>query len=122
MRERLAAEPEDRNVPQQRRLRCRVSPLEIKHLIQRHFQVSSAIFGQTRRHGNDARIAGIYLVRRLTDQKVAALAEDFGAVSMAAISKAIARAELRRQEDPKWNRLLSDLEKQLLGKSKTAKS
>jgi len=32
---------------------------------------------------------------------------------MAAISKAIARPELRRQEDPEWNRLLADLEKQL---------
>jgi len=46
-------------------------------------QVSSAVFG-----------------RRLTDQKGATLAKDFGAVRMVAISKAIARAELRRQEYP----------------------
>ena len=61
-------------------------------------------------------------LRRLTDQKVAALAEDFGAVRMAAISKAVARAELRRQEDPKWNRLLTNLEKKLLEKRHDDKS
>jgi len=94
----------------------RVGSLEFKHWIPRHFQVSAAIFWQARRHGNDARIAGIYLVRRLTDQKVAALAEDFGAVSMAAISKAVARAEWRKQEDPKWNRLITNLERKLLEK------
>jgi len=33
---------------------------------------------------------------------------------MAAISKAIARAELRRLEDPEWNHLLADMEKQLV--------
>jgi len=32
-------------------------------------QVSSAVLGQTRRRGNDARIAELYLVRRLTDQR-----------------------------------------------------
>jgi len=47
--------------------------------------LSSAVFGQTRRHGNDARIAGLYLVRRLTDQKGATIAKEFGAVSMTAI-------------------------------------
>jgi len=52
---------------------------------------------------------------------VAVLAEGFGAVSLAAISKAITRAELRRQEDPKWNRLLANLEKQLLGKTRPRK-
>jgi len=38
------------------------------------FQVSSAVLGQIRRHGNDARTAGLYLVRRLTDQKGATIA------------------------------------------------
>jgi len=41
---------------------------------------------------------------------------------MAPISKAVARAELRRQEDPKWNRLLTNLEKKLLEKRHDDKS
>ena len=56
-----------------------------------------------RRHRNEARVAAIYLVRRLTDQTVWAAAEQFGGASVAAISKVVQRAAPRSDDDPKWN-------------------
>ncbi len=76
-----------------------------------------------RRHRNEARVAAIYLVWRLTDQTVSATAEQFGGVSVAAISKVVKRADSRRNDDPKWNRLLAKLEKQCTSnRTSTAKS
>ncbi len=112
MRERLADDAEDGNVPQRRRLAWRPSPAQIIRVVRGHFGVTTSELNEIRRHGNDARVAAVYLMRRLTDEKVTSLAERFGGVSAAAISKLIARAEFRRNEDAKWNRLLAKLEKQ----------
>ncbi|HUG69588.1 MAG TPA: hypothetical protein VMM76_17685, partial [Pirellulaceae bacterium] len=46
--------------------------------------VGSEELRQVRRHGNDARVATVYLIRRLTDEKVTTLAKQFGGVSVAA--------------------------------------
>ena len=43
----------------------------------------------SRRHGNDGRLAAIYLARRVTDEAVGAIGEHFGGVSAAAISKTV---------------------------------
>ena len=111
MRKRIAGEPADGNVPLRRKLAWRPSPEDIMQVVQRHYQVPMSVFGRARVHGNDARMAAIYLVRRLTDQSVAVTAEAFGRVSSAAISKTVKRAESRREDDAKWNRLLAQLEK-----------
>ena len=88
-------------------------------MVRDHFNVPSSTFDAIRRHGNDARVVAIYLVRRLTDQTVSATADQFGSVSMAAISKVVKRADLRRSEDPKWNGMLAQLEKQCTSKRPT---
>jgi REP element-mobilizing transposase RayT len=111
MRERLADEPEDANVPQRKRLAKRPTGLEIVRVVQDHFGVGLSDLIQARRHGNDARAAALYLIRRLTDEKVTRMAEQFGGVSVAAISKLLSRVESRHREDPPWNGLLEDLER-----------
>ncbi len=116
MRERLAKEPEDGNVPLRKRLAWRPTAVEIVRVVRDHFNVPSSTFDAVRRHGNDARVAAIYLVRRLTDQTVSATADQFGGVSMAAISKVVKRADSRRNDDPKWNQLLAQLEKRCTSK------
>ena len=110
MRVRLAEQPRDRNVPLRRRLAWRPSASDILRTVRRHFGVRTTAFSEVRRHNNEARVAAIYLIRRLTDQNVTALADQFGGVSAPAISKLVHRAESRRKDDPKWNRLLAKLE------------
>ena len=123
MRERLAKEPDRGNVPLRKRLAWHRCAAEIVQVVRRHFHVPSSAFHEARRHRNEARVAAIYLVRRLTDQTVSATAEQFGGVSLAAISKVVERADSRRNDDPKWNRLLAKLEKQCTSKrTATAKS
>jgi putative transposase len=121
MRKQLADEPEDANVPQRKRLAWRPTRAEIICLAQDHFGVGSSELSQVRRHGNDARTATVYLIRRLTDEKVTALAKQFGGVSVAAISKLLSRAELRRQEDSQWNSLLEELERKCRSKRRSLK-
>jgi len=107
MRERLASEPGDGNVPLRKRLAWRPTAGEIVQVVRAHFRVPTSAFGAVRRRRNDARVAAIYLVRHLTDQTVSATAGQFGGVSAAAISKVVKRADSRRNDDPKWNRLLA---------------
>ena len=121
MRERLADEPDNANVPQRKRLAKRPTEEEIVRLVQDHFGVGLPDLNQARRHGNDARAAAVYLIRRLTDEKVTTLAEQFGGVSVAALSKLLSRVESRRQEEPKWNRLLEDLERKCRTKRRSQK-
>lgn len=112
MRERLADEPTDINVPQRKGLAWRPTRAEIVRQVKEHFGADcSSDLTRVRRHGNDARVAAIYLIRRLTDEKVTTLAKQFGGVSVAAISKLLSRAELRREEDPNWDGLLEELER-----------
>ena len=123
IRERLAKEPVDGNVPLRKRLAWRPSTAEIVEEVRRHFHVPSSVFREVRRHRNEARVVAIYLVRRLTDQSVSTTAERFGGVSAAAISKVVKRADSRRNDDPNWNRLLAKLEKQCTSnRTSTAKS
>ena len=82
--------------------------------------VRSSVFEEVQRHHNDARAAAIYLARHLTDQTVSAIAEQFGGVSLAAISKTVKRAESRRIDDKPWDRLLDKLEKQCSSKPTVA--
>ncbi len=121
MRKELAEEPEDAKVPQRRRLAWRPAEADILRVVQDHFGAGPRDLKQIRRHGNDARVAAVYLLRRLTDKKVTTLAQQFGGVSVAAISKLLSRAESRRGEDPHWNSLLEELELQCQSKPRRSK-
>ncbi len=111
MRVRLAGVPGDANLPQHKQLAWRPSSADILRRVEAHFGVASSDFVGVGRHGNDARTAAVYLIRRLTNNKVTTIAEQFGGVSLAAISKLVRRAQSRRNEDIKWDRLLTKLQK-----------
>jgi chromosomal replication initiation ATPase DnaA len=110
MRRQLASEADDPNVPTRRRLKMRVDPAKLLKTVADHFQVSSSEFTNVRKRKNDARAAVIYLHRKLTSESVGSLAERFGGVSLAAISKTVTRAEARRVKDLRWDRSLRQLE------------
>ncbi len=62
---------------------------------------------------NEARAAAVYLNRLLTGVSATVLAERYGGVSQAAISKTVKRAEMRQREHGRWHQKLARLEKTL---------
>ncbi|OHB69816.1 MAG: hypothetical protein A2V70_14785 [Planctomycetes bacterium RBG_13_63_9] len=83
---------------------------ELAHEISvKAFDVEAAELLASRRHGNEARWAAIYLARLVTDETVGAIGEYFGGVSEPTISKTVARVEARRREDRGWDRRLARL-------------
>ena len=62
---------------------------------------------------NEARSAALYLTRRLTSASAMRLAERNGGVSQTAISKAVRRAERRRDDERRWKQRLARLETSL---------
>ncbi len=116
MRRQLAKQPDDRNVPARRRLAKSVDSAKLMKMVADRFGVPASRLVEVRRRDNDARVAAIYLHRRLTSQAVGSLATRYGGVSPAAISKTVCRAEQRRSEDRRWDRLLQQLEKSILNK------
>jgi REP element-mobilizing transposase RayT len=114
MRRYLGKQPDDRNVPTRRRLALGVDPVKLRKVIAGHFGVAEKTFKDVRKRNNDARSAAIFLHRKLTSESVGSLAEYYGGVSTAAISRTVARAHLRRAKDPRWDRTLRQLEKRVL--------
>jgi putative transposase len=112
-RRRLADEPLEKAVPLQRRLAWRPGVEEVIDAAAQAFGVEGAEVLVSRRHGNDARLAAIYLVRQVTDEGVGAMGRRFGGVSAAAISKTVARVGKRRGEDRPWDRRLAKILDQL---------
>lgn len=111
MRRRLGQQSDDRNVPLRRRLALGIDVVKLCKTVANHFEVSADIFEGVRQRNNDARTAAIYLHRKLTNESVSRLAEYYGRVSTAAISKTVARAELRRSHDRKWDHALNQIER-----------
>jgi len=68
----------------------------------------------TRMKLNEARVAALYLIRKLTSVPATQLSQDYGQVSQAVVSKTVCWAELRCQEQRSWKQRLSRLEKSLL--------
>ena len=62
---------------------------------------------------NEAIAAALYLIRKLTGVPATQLAQRYGGVSQAAISKTVRRAENRREEERRWSQRLSRLEQPL---------
>ncbi|NLX97274.1 MAG: hypothetical protein GXY83_13955 [Rhodopirellula sp.] len=105
----MAAEPVREGVPAQRQLAWRPTVADVVETVSEGFGVEASELCVSRRHGNEARLAAIYLTRLLTDEGVSAIGQQFGGVSMAAVSKTVARVEARRREDPSWDRRLAIL-------------
>ena len=70
----------------------------IMKMVAEHFQASPEVFT---------------LIRKLTSESVGHLADRFGGVSVAAISRTVSRAEARRVDDRRWDRLLKQFENTL---------
>jgi len=108
-RRRLSAEPVRTGVPLQRKLAWRPTLEHVVETVSEAFGVEPAELRVSRRHGNEARSAAIYLARQETDTAVGAIRAYFGGVSAAAISKAVARVAIRRAQDRVWDLRLTEL-------------
>ena len=95
------------------RVAWRPSQEQIERAVAEEFGVDVCELFANRVKHNDARAAALYLVRRLTSVSAPRLAERYGNVSQAAISKAVQRAALRRARDRRWRGRLARLEQSL---------
>ena len=113
MRQVLGLSAADPNIPELRHLAWRPSQEQIESAVANEFGVDkSEMFAKRARH-NEARAAALYLSRKLTGVPATQLAQRYGGVSQAAISKTVRRAENRREEERRWGQRLSRLEKLL---------
>ena len=112
-RRRLSAEPAREAVPLQRELAWRPSLENVVATVCEAFGAAPADLRVSGCHGNEARSAAIYLARRATDLAVDAIRAHFGGVSAAAISKTVARMEIRRARDLAWDQRLAELAERL---------
>jgi hypothetical protein len=113
MRKTLSATEADRNIAELRHLAWRPSPGQIELAVAEAFAVDLSRLFAKRIRNNEARAAAVYLNRMLTSMSATELAERYGGVSQAAISKTDQRAETRRRENRRWNQTLARLEKSL---------
>ena len=111
MKRRVEGRAPQRGVPARRRLALRPGLEQVEAAVCAACAVESADLCAVRRHGNDARMAAVYLARECAALPVTQLAAHFGPVSASAISKLLRQAARRRHEDRDWNRLLSSLER-----------
>jgi putative transposase len=116
MRKALGHEAPDGNVPERRRLAWRPSTEQIETAVAEEFGVDVDVLLAGRVRNNEARAAALYLLRRLTNVPATKLAERYGGVSQAAISKAVTRAELRCRDEAGWQQQLDGLERALRDK------
>jgi hypothetical protein len=97
------------------RLAWRPSQEEIEQTVAKEFDVEVSTLFAKRIKGNDARVTALYLIRKLASVPATELAEQYGGVSQAAISKTVQRSEVRRQEHRSWKQRRTRLEKSLRG-------
>jgi len=103
----------DPNVAELRYPAWRPSPEQIESAVASEFGVEISEAFAKRIKNNEARIAAVYLIRKLTSVTATQLAQRYGGVSQAAISKTVQRAEIRRDQQRRWRQRLSRLEKSL---------
>ncbi len=109
----LGAAEADPNVAELKHLAWRPSQEQIELAVAEEFGVDVSELFAKRIKNNEARVAAVYLIRRLTSVSATQLAERYGDVSQAAISKTVQRAEIRRDEQRRWKQRLARLEKSL---------
>ena len=113
MRHMLGLCEADPNVAELRYLAWRPSQEQIESAVADEFGVDRSQLFAKRIKNNEARFAAVYLIRKLTSVPATQLAQRYGGVSQAAISKAVHRAETRRDQQRRWNQRLSRLEESL---------
>ena len=113
MRRALGGGRDDPNVAQLHHLVWRPSIDAIETAVAEEFGVEIDQLHAKRVKNNEARSAALYLCRALTSVSVTQLAERYGGVSQAAISKAFRRAAGRRDDERRWRQRLARLEKSL---------
>lgn len=113
MKVRIGARPPERAVPARRRLAVRPALEQVEAAVCAALGVKPVELSAVQRHGNDARMAALYLARECAALPVTQLAQHFGPVSAPAISKLVRQAAQRRYQDRRWDRLLSGLERNL---------
>lgn len=110
----LAEEEPKANVPLRKQLVWRPSMEDIEQEAAKEFGVAQGILHAKRVRNNEARAVALCLIRRLTKVPATQLADRYGGVSPAAISKTVQRAEVRCDEHAAWRRRLERLEKKLM--------
>ncbi|MFV1963995.1 MAG: transposase [Pirellulaceae bacterium] len=113
MRQVLGASEVDPNVAELTHLAWRPSQEQIELAVAEEFGVDVSELYAKRIKNNEARVAALYLIRGLTSVSATQLAERYGNVSQAAISKTVQRAEKWRDQQRRWKQTLSRLEKSL---------
>jgi REP element-mobilizing transposase RayT/DNA-binding transcriptional ArsR family regulator len=103
----------DANVPQLKRLAWRPSQNAIETAVAAAFGIDVPNLFVKRVKHNEPRVAALYLLRKLTSVSAAELAEQYGGVSQAAISKTVTRAQLRAKEERHWRQRLTRIEESL---------
>jgi REP element-mobilizing transposase RayT len=101
------------NIPARHFLASRPTSVQVEKAVCAACEAKPAQLFVARRWHNDARMAAVYLARECAATPVTELARRFGSVSPSAISRLVRRAQLRRQHDRKWDRLLDHLERNL---------
>ena len=109
----LGLSPADPNITELRHLAWRPSQEQIESVVANEFGVDKSEMFAKRVRYNEARAAALYLIRKLTGVPATQLAQRYGGVSQAAISKTVRRAENRREEERRWRQRLSRPEKPL---------
>ena len=113
MRHVLGSGEADPHVAERRHLAWRPSLEQIESAVAEEFGVEPSQLFAKRIKNHDARVAAIYLIRKLAGVSAKHLGERYGGVSQAAISKAVQRAEARRDAQRPSAQRLSQLERSL---------
>ena len=100
----------DRDVPAARELRSDVSIRDIVRAVCRSFGVEVELLEARRRHDNVARMAAVYLCRRLTRSSVEKIGSRFGGVEGSAVSHIVRQVTERISHDREFNARLSKIE------------
>lgn len=111
MRHVLGLSEADVNISELRQLTWRPSQEQIELAVAEEFGVERSELLAKRIRNNDARVAAVYLIRKLTSVSATQLAQRYGGVSQAAISKTVQRAEMRLDQQRRWKQRLSRLER-----------
>ena len=113
MKQRLGMGPPQPSVPARRRLAVRPTLQQVLSTVCAAWDVEPDGVRAARQHGNDPRVAALYLARECVAMPVTELARQFGGVSVSAVSKVLRQAMDRRQADRGWDRKLSALARKL---------
>ena len=116
VREWLADRVPDREIPADRQLRQPTTPAEVEAAVCEAFAVAPDTLHASRRQGNVARQAAIYLCRELTLSSARALGVRLGGVTAQAISKTALQVAHRRQRERRLDRQLAKIEAQIHNK------